>query len=204
MRKEYSLIKTLVKQIQEDWQLHFRDWTMPGFRAMAVYRIGHWIYVRREGTLRNIAFRLYLVMYRYVRNQYGIELPATTSVGRRLMLGHQSGIVIHPHAEIGDDCMIRQNVTIGSATPDRVFQEAPKLGNRVQVGAGAVIVGKVTIGDGARIGPTAVVLTNVPAGASVFVAAPRIIQLARRPVLKKVSSQKESQPEHVTSQPEAR
>ena len=100
--------------------------------------------------------------------------------------------------------MIRQNVTIGSATPDRVFQEAPKLGNRVQVGAGAVIVGKVTIGDGARIGPTAVVLTNVPAGASVFVPPPRIIQLAKRPMKKEVAPPKESQPEHVTSQPEAR
>lgn len=197
-------IQILGQQIREDWQLHFRDWTLPGFRAIAVYRIGHWIHVRREGILRNIAFRFYLIMYRYVRNQYGIELPATASVGRRLLLGHQSGIVIHPYAVIGDDCMIRQNVTIGSATPDRVFQEAPKLGNGVQVGAGAVIVGKVTIGDGARIGPTAVVLTNVPAGASVFVAPPRIIQLAKRPVKEDGTSPKQLQVEHGTSQPEAR
>lgn len=201
MREKYRLIPSLVGQIREDWNLHSRDWTLPGFRAIAVYRLGHWIYVRREGILRNFAFRFYLVMYRYVRNQYGIELPATASVGRRLRLGHQSGIVIHPHAEIGDDCLIRQNVTIGSAT-DRRFREAPKLGNRVQVGAGAVIVGKVTIGDDARIGPTAVVLTNVPAGASVFVAQPRIIQLAKRPAMKEGFSLKESQSEHVTGQPE--
>lgn len=202
MRKEYRLIRSLAGQIREDWTLQ-RDWTLPGFRAIAVYRIGRWVYVRREGILRNIAFRFYLAMYRYVRNHYGIELPATTRVGRRLLLGHQSGIVIHPHAEIGDDCMIRQNVTIGSVTPDRVFQEAPKLGNGVQVGAGAVIVGKVIIGDGARIGPTAVVLTNVPAGASVFVTPPRIIQLAKRPMKKEGTSPKGSQIEHVTSQREA-
>ena len=98
MRNEYRLIIALIEQIHEDWQLQ-RDWTLPGFRAIAVYRIGHWIYVRRKGILRNIAFRFYLVMYRYVRNQYGIELPATVSVGRRLVVGHQSGIVIHPHAD---------------------------------------------------------------------------------------------------------
>ena len=197
-------IATLIDQVREDWRIHHRDWTLPGFRAVTVYRYGNWANGRPKGILQSILCSVHRVMYRYVRNQYGIELPATTRVGRRLLLGHQSGIVIHPHAEIGDDCMIRQNVTIGSATPDRVFQEAPKLGNRVQVGAGAVIVGKVTIGDGARIGPTAVVLTDVPAGASVFVAPPRIIQLAKRPVMKKVLSPKESQPEHVTSQPEAR
>jgi len=142
-------------------------------------------------------------MYRYVRNHYGIELPATTKVGRRLLLGHQSGIVIHPHAEIGDDCMIRQNVTIGAATPDRVLQEAPTLGNGVQVGVGAVIVGRVTIGDGVRIGPTAVVLTNVAAGASVFVVPPRIIQLAQSPIQKKGTSSKDSRIEHVASQQKA-
>lgn len=179
MRKEFRLIAALGAQIREDWRTNFRDWTLPGFRAVAVYRIGSWVRVRREGFLQSMAFRLYLVMYRYVRNHYGIELPATVSVGRRLVIGHQSGIVIHPHAEIGDDCMIRQNVTLGSATPDRVFQEAPKLGNRVQIGAGAVIVGKVRIGDGARIGPNAVVLTNVPAGASVFVSPPRIISIQK-------------------------
>ena len=197
-------IQILVQQICEDWRIHKEDWTLPGFRALAVYRYGNWAIGRPKGTLQSILCSIHLVMYRYVRNHYGIELPATTKVGRRFLLGHQSGIVIHPHAEIGDDCMIRQNVTIGSATPDRVFQEAPKLGNRVQVGAGAVIVGKVTIGDGARIGPMAVVLTNVPAGASVFVAPPRIIHLAKRPVMKEGLSQKESQPEHETSHPEAR
>lgn len=196
-------VQILAQQICEDWRI-YKDWTLPGFRAVAVYRFGNWANGKPKGILRSILCSVHLMMYRYVRNHYGIELPATTRVGRRLILGHQSGIVIHPHAEIGDDCMIRQNVTIGSATPDRVFQEAPKLGNRVQVGAGAVIVGKVTIGDGARIGPTAVVLTNVPAGASVFVVPPRIIHLANRSVMKEGLSPKESQPEHVTSYPETR
>lgn len=170
-------VQILAQQICEDWRIHKRDWTLPGFRALAVYRYGNWAIGRPKGTLQSILCRIHLVMYRYVRNHYGIEFPATTKVGRRLLLGHQHGIVIHPYAEIGDDCMIRHNVTLGMATPDRVFEDAPKLGNRVQIGAGVIIVGKVTIGDGVRIGPNAVVLTNVPAGASVFVGPTRMIQM---------------------------
>jgi len=84
--------------------------------------------------------------------------------------------VIHPKAEIGDDCLIRQNVTIGAASHDRP-REAPKLGNGVQVGSGAAILGNVKIGDGVRIGPNAVVMTSVPAGVIVFAAPARILRL---------------------------
>jgi serine O-acetyltransferase len=109
-------------------------------------------------------------MYRYVRNHYGIELPATTIVGRRVLIGHQSGIVIHGRAVIGDECVLRQNVTIGAAI---IQDAAPTLGRRVQVGTGAVIVGGVTIGDDTRIGPNVVIMTDVPSGVTVFVDRPR-------------------------------
>jgi serine O-acetyltransferase len=115
-------------------------------------------------------------MYRYIRNHYGIELPRTTIIGRRLRIGHQAGIVIHPRAEIGDDCLIRQNVTIGAASDERTW-EAPKLENGVQIGCGAAILGQITIGEGARVGPNAVVMTNIPAGATVCAPPSRIIQL---------------------------
>jgi serine O-acetyltransferase len=75
---------------------------------------------------------------------------------------------------IGDDCVIRQNATIGALGGERPL-EAPRLGRGVQVGVGAVILGPVTIGDGARIGPNAVVMTDVPAGATVFVNPPRMM-----------------------------
>jgi len=165
-----------MSQIREDLHFHSSDWTLPGFRAVAVHRYGNWVMDRSPGMLRSILFALYRIMYRYIRNYYGIELPRTTRIGRRFLLGHQSGIVIHWNAVFGDDCMIRQNVTIGAITPER-GAEAPRFGNRVQIGAGAVILGPVTIGDGVRIGPNTVVMTNVPAGATVFVAPSRIIQL---------------------------
>jgi len=178
MREEYKSLAALFKQIHGDWSVSQRDWTRPGFRAVAVHRFGVWVRNKRPRILRATLFRVYQMMYRYVRNHYGIELPDTTVVGRRLIIGHQGGIVIHPRSEIGDDCLIRQNVTIGAASDDR-WWEAPRLGHGVQVGCGAVVIGKISIGDGARIGPNAVVMTNVPPGATAFAPPPRIIQLPK-------------------------
>ena len=117
-------------------------------------------------------------MFRYVRNHYGIELPLTASVGRRVLFGHQCGIVIHPYAIIGDECIIRHNVTIGGTTWER-GRETPTLGRGVSLGCGAVILGNITIGDRATIGPNTVVMTDVPADASVFVSPPRTFTLVR-------------------------
>ena len=80
-----------------------------------------------------------------------------------MVIEHQSGIVIHGASIIGDECVIRQNCTLGVRRVDRPT-EAPVLGKGVDVGAGAVILGNVTIGDFARIGANAVVLSDVPPG----------------------------------------
>ncbi|TKB56487.1 MAG: serine acetyltransferase [Nitrospira sp.] len=173
----YGLFGTLYWQIREDWTV-YRDWTKPGFRALAVHRFGALLKDRRRGVLWWALSMLYRAMYRYIRNHYGIELPDTTIIGRRFIIGHQSGIVIHYDAEFGDDCIIRQNVTVGRLGDWRK-DRAAKFGNRVHIGAGAVIVGGVTIGDDVQIGPNAVVMTDVPAGATVFVAAPRVIQMRK-------------------------
>jgi serine O-acetyltransferase len=106
---------------------------------------------------------------------YGIELRRSTKVGRRLLIGHQGGIVIHPQAEIGDDCTIRQNVTIGATTFQHV-NDAPTLGSRVNIGAGAVILGRIHVGDDVRIGPNAVVTTDVPAGVAAFAPPARVMR----------------------------
>ena len=119
-----------------------------------------------------------MLMYRYVRNHYGIELHYDTIVGRRLIIAHPMGIAINGHVVIDDDCIIYQNVTIGALNGPRV-QEAPKLGRGVTVGCGAAVLGPVTIGDRARIGPNAVVLTDVPAAATVFVNPPRMLVTTR-------------------------
>ena len=123
---------------------------------------------------------LYRFMFRHVRNKYGIELEYCVRLGRRVMIHHQSGIVINGYCEIGDDCVIRQNVTMGI----RSVQEktgAPILGKGVDVGAGAVLLGAITIGDGAQIGANAVVLSDVPAGAVAVGVPARIVVRSASP-----------------------
>jgi serine O-acetyltransferase len=154
----------LVQQILEDWKAHERDWTRPGFQAVAVHRFGNWRMGIKQKVLRAPMSVLYRALYRGVRNVYGIELPYTAKVGRRLVIEHQSCIVVHGLASIGDDCILRHGVTLGNRTLDRP-SDAPKIGNRVNIGAGAKILGAVTIGDGAQIGANAVVRIDVPAGA---------------------------------------
>ena len=154
---------TLWQQIQEDWIVHDRDWTRPGFRAVAVQRFGVWRMTVEPKLLRAPLTVIYRFLYRFVRNVYGIELPYTVKLGRRVIFEHQHGIVIHGGCVIGDDCIIRQGVTLGNRSLDRPF-DAPQLGNRVNIGAGAKILGKVQLGDDVNIGANAVVLGDVEAG----------------------------------------
>jgi serine O-acetyltransferase len=161
-----------MKMVCEDWVANERSLMRPGFQALMVHRVGSWV-MALPRLPRLLLAPFYAVAFWFVRNVYGIELPHRTKVGRRFNIAHQSGIVIHPFAEIGDDCVIRQNVTIGAAG-NRVA--APRIGNRVDVGAGAVLAGRIKIGDDARIGPNVVVMINVPAGAIVVPNAPRILR----------------------------
>lgn len=174
----YRGLQDLTSKIHEDWAANSRDWTMPGFRAIAVHRLGTWLSNRRPGLLRSGLLGLHHVMYRYVRNHYGIEIPLTVTLGRRVSLVHQNGIVFHWKSVIGDDCIIRHNATIGAGYGgQKTLHKGPRLGRRVEVGPGAVIFAAVKIGDDAVIGPNAVVMSDIPAGARVFAEAPRVIRL---------------------------
>lgn len=165
----------LWRQIAEDWRCHGRDWTLPGFRAVAVYRFGVWRMAISPKAVRAPFSVLYRLLFRRVRNQYGIELPYSARLGRGVVVEHCGGIIIHGSAVIGDGCVIRQGVTLGNRHPQRPF-DAPHLGSRVNVGAGACILGAVRVGDDACIGANAVVLDDVPAGATVVGIPARMVQ----------------------------
>lgn len=156
---------SLREQWRSDWRAHGCDWTKPGFRAVAVHRFGVWRMRVEPKFLRAPFSVLYRMCYRHVRNVYGIDLPYSVKLGARVVIEHSSGIIIHGNSEIGDDCVLRQGVTLGNRYMEKPF-DAPRLGSRVNVGAGAKILGAVRIGDDAQIGANAVVLSDVPAKAS--------------------------------------
>lgn len=163
--------------LKEDYNTHERDLSMPGFRALAVYRFGVWRMTLRPRIVRMPFSFLYKRLYRFVRNNYSIELPYEATVGRRLHIGHQGTIVVHPAARLGDDCLIRHGVTIGAHSQQRP-NLVPTIGDRVQIGAGAMILGGITVGDDARIGANAVVTSDVPAQAKAVTDSATIIRPA--------------------------
>jgi serine O-acetyltransferase len=146
---------------------------------MSLYRIGRHA-LSLPQPLRFVLLVLYRLAATVCRNLYGIELPLDAQVGRRLWLAHQSGIVIGHGVVIGDDCLIRQNVTIGADEPGGK-RPPPVIGDRVHVGAGAVIIGGAVVMDDARIGPNAVVMRDVPAGASAFAAPAKVMSRLAKP-----------------------
>ena len=160
--------------MREDWAANGRDWSRPGLRALAVYRFGFWRMSVRSKWVRLPLSFVHHRLFRFCRNRYGIELPHTVVVGRRVVIEHQHGIVVHGSVRIGDDCILRQGVTLGNKTMDRPH-DAPRLGDRVNVGAGAKILGAVTIGDDAQIGANAVVVKDVPAGSTAVGIPARVI-----------------------------
>ena len=157
---------SLLMLIKEDWIAHGCDWTKPGFRAIAAHRLGSWRMRIPSKLLRLPLSILYRILYRRARNVYGIELPYTVKLGRRVIIEHQSGIVIHGLCEIGDECIIRQGVTMGLRTL-KAPNDVPVLGSGVEIGAGAVVLGKITVGDNAIIGANSLVLHDVAPGTKV-------------------------------------
>lgn len=144
--------------------------------AYGVYRFGNrTVYGQHNPAVRRLRRVLHGVLdILVVRILASAQLPAKVRIGRNLGLPHgANGVVLSQDVVIGDDCTIYHQVTIGVVNGDK---RSPVLGDRVFVGAGAKILGPVTIGDDAMIGANAVVLQNVPAGATAVGAPARIIR----------------------------
>lgn len=171
VRPVIQTFRAFLEYMREDYEANNRGFWEPGFQTLAAYRMETWCNGIGNRLLRIPVRVLSRLLLLFCRNFYGIELHGGTHIGRRLRIAHQNGIVIHPKAVIGDDCIIRHGVTIGAVGKGGGRGNwAPKLGDRVEVGVGAVLTGRITVGDDSSIGPNAVVMTNVPAGS--IVAAP--------------------------------
>ncbi|MFH1330591.1 MAG: serine O-acetyltransferase [Actinomycetota bacterium] len=145
----------------------------PGLHALVVHRLAH----RLWRANRRFAARLLSHLGRAVT---GIEIHPGAAIGRRLVIDHGMGIVIGETAEIGDDVTLYQGVTLGGTSLHRVKRH-PTLMDGVVVGAGAIILGAVTVGERARVGAGAVVVRDVPAGATVVGLAGRVIEQGGEP-----------------------
>lgn len=164
--------------VREDWRTHERDIWRQGFWTLLIYRFGRWRY-RLPGLVRKPFSLVYKLLKFTGQVMTGIDLPCETMVGRRLRIEHFGGIIVSGDTVIGDDVVIRNGVTLGlRRTGER---GAPILGNRVDIGAGAKLLGKIHIGDGAVIGANAVVLQDIPAGALAVGIPARIILRAPAP-----------------------
>lgn len=151
--------------IGEDFRTHRRNPLSAGLHALVVHRLGIAIYSSANPLVR-FARPVYKLANAFVEAVYGIELPLQTKIGRRLHLPHPQGVVLVVHSVLGDDCMIRHNVTVGAGSDTEGGY--PTIGNRVQFGPGSIVMGAVTVGDDVLIGPGAVVVEDVAAGSRVL------------------------------------
>lgn len=148
-------------------------WTIyPGVQAVAWYRLAHALWARGWRYLpRWLSF--------WARWWTQVDIHPGATIGRRFFIDHGAGVVIGETAEIGHDVTLYHGVTLGGTTW-RVGKRHPTLGHHVVVGAGAKVLGAITVGDGARVAANSVVIDNVPAGATVVGIPGRVVAPQRR------------------------
>lgn len=140
----------------------------PGFHALRFHRFAHWLWELRFKWLARFVSH-------WARWLTGIEIHPGASIGRRFFIDHGMGVVVGETADIGDDCTLYHGVTLGGTSWNK-GKRHPTLGNGVVVGAGAKILGPITIGEGAKIGSNAVVVKDVPPGATAIGVPARIVE----------------------------
>jgi serine O-acetyltransferase len=159
--------------LREDFRTYGRDVSRRGLWTMVVYRFGNWRYTIRQPLIRKPFSALYKILKVVSEILTSVELPCEAKVGRRLIIEHAFDIVVSGDAVLGDDVVLRNGVTIGLR--HRGFRGSPVIGNRVDIGTGAKLLGPITIGDDVAIGANAVVITDVPSG-SIAVGVPARIR----------------------------
>jgi serine O-acetyltransferase len=143
----------------------------PGLHALWFHRLAHFFWGHRLKLLARLVSNL----GRFFTN---IEIHPGAKIGRRFFIDHGAGVVIGETAEVGDDVLIYQGVVLGGTSLEKTKRH-PTLGNNVVIGTGAVALGAITVGDGARIGSGSVVVQSVPPGVTVVGIPGRVVQNRR-------------------------
>ncbi len=161
------LLKAAWRRVREDLDAAMREdpaatsrllvaLTYPGVHAVWAYRLCHKLWVSRP-ALRPLA----RIISQVARAMTGVEIHPGAVIGRRFFIDHGMGVVIGETAEVGDDVLMYHQVTLGGRSRGR-FKRHPTIGSNVLLGAGAKIIGPITIGDGTKVGANALVVKDVP------------------------------------------
>lgn len=150
----------MFSNICADLKSYNGNWGAQGFWVMLIYRFGRWRYQIRPVFLRKLFSLIYKFLFKLIQILTGIELPCEVTLGNNFVIDHFGGIVISGFASFGDNCRIRNGVVVGLARVDEPC--APIIGNNVDIGAGAKILGNIKIGNNVVIGANAVVIRDVP------------------------------------------
>jgi len=147
----------------------------PGLHARWLHRLAHFLWQHKFYFLGRFISHL---------NRFltGVEIHPGAKIGRRFFLDHGMGVVIGETSEIGDDVLMYQGVVLGGTSLEKKKRH-PTIGNNVVIGAAAILLGPITVGDGARIGANSVVIHSVPSGATVVGVPGRVVEDRREPAL---------------------
>ncbi len=146
----------------------------PGLHAIVAHRYAHFFYKHKLFLLARIVSQL-------TRFFTGIEIHPGAKIGKGLFIDHGMGIVIGETAEIGDNCTLYQNVTLGGTGKDK-GKRHPTIGNNVLIGTGAKVLGPFTVGDNSKIAANAVVLTEVPENSTAVGVPARVVKVNNKKV----------------------
>jgi serine O-acetyltransferase len=152
-------------------------WGNPAFWAIAWYRFGHFIYHENAPWIIRAPLKaVHLAGALFCEAFLQMRLPCSAEIGGGLYISHVGGVVLHHRAVIGRNCDLSHQVTIGTAGLGRTG--VPRIGHDVSIGAGAVLIGGIQIGDGARIAANSLVNRDVPAGATAMGVPAKIVKYA--------------------------
>jgi serine O-acetyltransferase len=146
--------------IRADLHAHGGKWSAQGFWALAIYRLGQWRYSIRTPILRKPFSLIYKILFKLIQIITGIELPCEAKVGPNFVIDHFGSIIVSGYASFGANCRIRTGVVVGLKNVDE--PGAPQIGNNVDIGTGAKLLGNIRIGNNVIIGANAVVISDVP------------------------------------------
>ncbi|MEJ1339119.1 MAG: serine acetyltransferase [Candidatus Sedimenticola sp. (ex Thyasira tokunagai)] len=156
----------MLDNIRHDLSTYGGDWGAQGFWVLLVYRFGRWRYKVKSTLLRKLFSLLYKILYKFIQIVTGIEFPCEVEIGQNFIIDHFGGIVVSGYAKFGHNCRIRNGVVVGLKSVDAPC--APVIGNNVDIGAGAKLLGNISIGDNVLIGANAVVIRDVPSNSIAF------------------------------------